>query len=191
MALKSLHIIIQLILLTFFLSGCDYYTPQKSFKLAISKTDYSYNYSAEHLKFFLEQGGYDIEIIFAASAIEANRMVATGEADLTFVMNHSNFIPQVIGPEVSNLRTILPLFPRLFYIFSRNPVDTTNVGEVFRGKSIGVEVLNGETYANLKELLNSGQITDIKIVGREDNPDYIHFWGTSYGARATDLLTKG
>jgi len=171
--------------------SCDFYSPQKSFKLAISKTDYSYNYSAEHLKTFLEEGGYDIEIIPAVNAIEANRMVALGEADLTFVMNHSNFIPQAIGSEVSNLRTIMPLFPRLFYIFSRNPVDTTNASEIFRGKSIGVEVLNGETYANLKELLSSGQITDIKIVSRDDNPDFIHFWGTSYGVRASDLLTKG
>lgn len=179
-----------LIILTLILVGCDYYSPKKSFKMAISETDYSYNYSAQHFKSFLENGGFSIEIIPAASAIEANKMVAEGVADLTFVMNQSNFMPQSIGTEVSNLRTIMPLFPRLFYLFSRHPIDTTNVDEIFKGKSIGVEVMNGETYSNLRDLLSSGRITDIKIVSRDENPDFIHFWGTSYGVRASDLLNN-
>jgi len=189
--LRLIKIFSQIILLTVLLAGCDYYTPQKSFKLAISEADYSYNYSAEHLKTFLEKGGFKIEIVPAVNAIEANIMVAVGEADLTFVMNHSNFIPQVIGSEVSNLRTILPLFPRLFYLFSREPIYASNVDEIFRGKSIGVEVLDGETYANLSELLWSGQISDIEILGGDDNPDFLHFWGASYGPKATGLLAEG
>jgi len=189
--LRLIKIFSQIILLTILLAGCDYYTPQKSFKLAISETDYSYNYSAEHFKTFLEAGGFNIEIVPAANAIEANRMVAKGEADLTFVMNQSNFIAHEVGHEISNLRTILPLFPRLFYLFSSEPIDTTNASTIFRGKSIGVEVMNGETYSNLRELLSSGKITDIKIVSRDENPDFIHFWGTSYGVRASELLEAG
>lgn len=189
--MKNIFTVGSLLLLGCFFVSCEYYKPQRSFRLAVSETDYSYNYSAEHLKSFLEGGGFEIEIIPAENAIEANRMVAQGEADLTFVMNHSEFMPRVIGVEISNLRTIAPMFPRLFYIFSKEQIDTANTKEIFRGKSIGVEVLNGETYSNLIDLLGAGRITDIEIVSRDDNPDFIHFWGTSYGIRATQLLEKG
>jgi len=118
-------------------------------------------------------------------------MVASGEADLTFIMNHSNFISVAIGSNVSNLRTITPLFPRLFYLFSKEKVDTTYENIIFSGKKIGVEVLDGETYTNLRELFDTGHIKDIEIVRNSENPDFIHFWGTSYGKRATDLLENG
>ena len=183
--------ILVLFLFAYLLTGCEYFSPKKSFRLAVSETDYSYNYSAQHLKSFLEEGGFDIEIVKVESAIAANRMVAEGNADLTFIMNQSNFIPKAIGSKVSNLRTIVPLFPRLFYLFSKEKIDTTYERVIFKGKKIGVEVLNGETYTNLKALFDTGHITDIEIISNSDNPDFIHFWGTSYGKRATDLLENG
>lgn len=50
-----------------------------------------------------------------------------GEADLTFIMSHSSFIPEALGSEAGKLRTISPLFERLFFLFSKLPrVDTLN-----------------------------------------------------------------
>ncbi|WP_020533721.1 hypothetical protein [Flexithrix dorotheae] len=182
-------------LYTFFLSlillvSCDILTPQVNFKLAIPVNDFTYNRSAQHLKLFLEKEGYQIDILPCENAIEANKMVGNGEADLTFIMNHSDFIPEVIGSKAGNLRTVLPLFERLFFLFSRNAIlDTTkSTREILANKTVGIEVLGGETHANLKKLLQSCQIQNVEIVTKDQNPDFIHFWGTYYGPRATDLL---
>lgn len=117
-------------------------------------------------------------------------MVATGEADLTFAMDHSDFIPKAIGPEAGKLRTITPLFQRLFFLFSKTDLDTLDREAEFSKKSIGVEVLNGETHRNLLQLLSASKLDNVKIVDRDDDPDFIHFWGTYYGERATTLLNN-
>ena len=105
-------------------SGCDFISPKSSFRLAVPEKDYSYNYSAKHLKEFLEKGGFEIELVFADNAIDANRMVATQEADMTFAMDHSAFIPEAIGSDAGKLRTIAPIYQRLFFLFSKIDLDT-------------------------------------------------------------------
>ncbi len=141
---------------------------------------------------FLKAGRYKVDIVLTENAIEANRLVAQGKADLTFIMNHSEFIPEAIGAETGKLRTICPMYERLLFLFSKQAVaDLLNPGELIEGKSIGVEVLNGETHSNLRYMLKSGKMEDVKIVQRDQNPDFIHFWGTYYGPRATELLETG
>ena len=176
-----------LLLLT--LTGCDFFSPKSSFRLAIPEHDYTYSSTSKHFIAFLEEGGFKVEIIKTKNAIEANRFVAQGKADLTFIMNHSDFIPDTLGTEAGRLRTICPMFERLFFLFSKFPVaDTLNARELLEGKKIGIEVLNGETHANLNYLLNSSKIDDITIVQRDQDSDFIHFWGTYYGPRATELI---
>ncbi len=173
------------------LQGCDYLYPSKKFKLAIPETDYSYDYSASHLQDYLLSGGFSIEIIKAKNATEANRMVAEGKADLTFIMNHSTYIPEVIGTESGQLRTILPLFPRLFFMFSKDSLTGAPPRIALKNKKIGVEIMGGETSTDLERLLDAAKIEDAVIVNKEEDPDYMHFWGTYYGERATDLIEKG
>ena len=180
------HIPIFTLLLLF---SCDIFTPQNRFKIAVPENDFTYNNSAGHLKECLEKGGFRSERVPAVNAIEANQMVAKGEADLTFAMNLSDFIPETIGANAGKLRTLVPMFRRLFFIFSRFPVaDSLNARELLAGKKIGLEVLNGETHRNLELLFESGRIKDVKAVTLNDTPDLIHFWGTFYGPRATDLI---
>ena len=62
--------------------GCDHLKPKRTFRMAIPEKDHSYNYSAQHLKEFLGAGGFNIEIVYTENAIEANRLVAEGSADL-------------------------------------------------------------------------------------------------------------
>lgn len=172
-------------------AGCDLISPEKRFKLAVPDQDYSYQYSAKHLKAFLESGGFEIEIVSAENAIDANEMVAKGEADLTFAMDSSEFIPEAIGPDAAKLRTIVPLFQRLFFLFSMSDVKTPASAAQLEGKSIGIEVLGGETNKTLTNILAAAKIDDVRIIDRDDNPDFIHFWGTYYGERATNLLDEG
>lgn len=177
------------LLLLLFVAGCDIFNPQKTFRLAVPESDYSYFSSAKHLKLFLEQGGFKVEIVPTKNAIDANRLVALGKADLTFIMNHSDFIPKDLGVDAGKLRTICPMFERLFFLFSKVPMnDTLNARELLEGKKIGIEVLGGETHSNLGHLVNSGKIKNVKIVQRDQDPDFIHFWGTYYGPRATKLI---
>jgi len=39
--------------------------------------------------------------------------------------------------------------------------------------------------------LAASRINNVNIVNKDDNPDFIHFWGTYYGDRATALLNNG
>jgi TRAP-type uncharacterized transport system substrate-binding protein len=177
-------------LLILTIHSCDIVSPQRHFIIAVPDGDFTYHNSANHLKTFLEKGGFSIEIITCLNAIEANKMVAEGKADLTFIMNHSSFIPEAIGDGAGKLRTILPLSERLFFLFYKDGTinDSLTDRELLSNKSIGIEVLNGETHTNLERLMQKGKIENVTIVQKDDNPDYIHFWGTYYGERATNLL---
>ncbi len=173
-------------------SSCDSFRPQKSFRIAVPKGDYSYINSSSHLKSFLENGGFNVQIIETDNAISANQMVLDGYADLTFVMNNSDFIPKKLSGNVGSLRTISLLYERLFFVFSRTRHDSTlSRGFTLEGKKIGIEVLNGETHQNLRRIIDLAQIDGVDIVDKSDNPDYIHFWGTYYGDRATKLIDEG
>ena len=186
---RILNRVFVLALMLLSLTGCDNFKPKTSFNLAVPEGDYSYYNSAQHLQSFLKQGGFRVKIITTENAIEANRMVAQGKADLTFIMNHSDFIPTELGSDAGKLRTICPLFDRLFFLFSKVPLnDSLNARELLEGKKIGIEVLNGETHSNLTGLLSSGKLDNISIVPRDQDPDFIHFWGTYYGPRATELI---
>ncbi|MDW5290699.1 TAXI family TRAP transporter solute-binding subunit [Formosa sp. PL04] len=174
-----------------FINGCDFFKPQTTFRLAIPKGDFSYSTSAKHLKYFLEKGGYKINIIETENAIAANKLVAKGDADLTFIMNNSDFIPQVLDSNAGKLRTITPIFERLFFLFSKKEYnDSLNTRQLLEGRRIGIEVLNGETHANLNRLINISKIEHVDIVSQDDDPDFIHFWGTYYGPRADKLLAN-
>ena len=184
-----LSILVALVLL---FAGCDIFNPQKAFRLAVPRNDHTYHTSAEHLLTFLNHAGFEVEVVPVENAIEANRMVASGEADLTFIMTHSGFIPDALGREAGKLRTIAPMFERLFFLFSKTDfANEKHIAYRLEGQSVGIEVLNGETHTNLERLFGSGKISDVEIVQRDVDPGFIHFWGTYYGPRATELIESG
>lgn len=175
-----------------FLSGCDFFSPQQTFRLAIPSNDFTYASSAQHLSSFLKNGNFNIEIMYTENAIEANRLVAQGKADLTFIMNHSDFIPDQLNSNAGQIRTICPIFQRLFFLFSKQKLSgPSNFRELLEGKRIGIEVLGGETHSGLSNLLASSQLEGVGIVGKEEESDFFHFWGTYYGPRATLLIEQG
>lgn len=192
MGIMKVKYILHSVTIMFILSGCDIAKPQKNFKLAIPEQDYFYNYMSSHLKPLLDNKGYRISIIKAENSIEANRMVARGEADLAFINNHSVPVSEKLGVESGRLRTVLPLTTRLLFAFSKNLMsDTATAKELFGNRKVGIEVLNGEAQLNFENFLSRANITGTQLVTFNDNPEVIVFWGTFYGVRAAEFLKEG
>jgi TRAP-type uncharacterized transport system substrate-binding protein len=190
--MKTRYFFLALIAMVLIVIGCDIANPQRSFRLAVPENDYFYNRMATHLKPFLENNGYKIEIVHAATSIEANRMVSMGEADLTFINNHSNEISKKLGVKAGELRTVMPLATRLFFAFSKNALpDTATAKELFENKRIGIELLNGEEQMNIERFFTRTKIDGTRVVAVNDNPDVIIFWGTFYGQRVAKYLEQG
>lgn len=173
-------------------SGCDIITPQRTLRFAVPKSDYFYNLIASHLRPVLTSNGYQIDVVGVANGIEANRLVAQGDAELALSFNHSIIMARELGAPSANLRTALPLVSSILYVFSRTPVtDETTAAELFGGRRIGIELLHGEAHASLDRMLSLSEITGYTFVEMNDNPDVIAYWGTFYGARAKQFMTEG
>jgi TRAP-type uncharacterized transport system substrate-binding protein len=172
--------------------GCDFIAPQRTFRLAYPKSDYFYNLIANQLKPTFAAGGYKIETIETNTGIEANRLVAEGKADLTLVFNHSIIMANELGPEAAKLRTIVPLVSSALFAFSRNPIpEGTTALELFAGKRVGIELLNGETQATFERMMQLSEITGYTFVSNSEDPDVIVYWGTFYGERTRRYLKEG
>lgn len=173
--------------------GCDYYKPKKSFRFAIPENDYIYGYMFSHIKPLLEQNGYSISVVSAERNIEANQLVAEGKADLTFVNNVSSHIAEALGSKSTELRNVLPLAQRALLGFSREETKgPQSARQIFKNKTIGVEILNGEGHGNISTMLERARIDFLKIV-QSDQADYDVrlIWGSSYGKRALEMLDTG
>ncbi len=181
-----------LLAVAIFMSGCDIARPKKNFRLVIPEKDYFYNYISSHLKPFLDSKGYKISIIEAENSIEANRLVATGEADLAIINNNSVPLSEKLGVQSGRLRTVLPLSTRLFFAFSKNLMpDTATIKELFENRKVGIEVSNMEAKLNFESFLSRAKIVGTQLVDMNEDPEVIIFWGTFYGERATKFLKEG
>lgn len=173
-------------------ASCDFAKPKKKFRLAIPKTEYFYNYMADHLKPFLQRQGYDISIIPCDSILEATRMVAEGEADLTFVNNHSTTLALKLGNRSSQLRTIMPINTRILFVFTKEQLkDSATALDLFENKRVGIEFLGGETHLTVKRFLEAAQVHPAKFEPYSDSSDVVMFWGRPYGERSAEWTAKG
>lgn len=173
-------------------TSCDIISPQHTFRFAVPKADYFYNLIASQLKPVLASSGYQVEVLDAANGIEANRLVARGEADLALSFSHSIIMANELGADAANLRTVFPLVSSVLFAFSRTPVtDSTTAKELFGGKRVGIELLNGETQASFDRMMSLSEISGYTFVRVDDNPDVVVYWGTFYGKRAKKFLEQG
>ncbi|MBL7848843.1 MAG: hypothetical protein JNL40_15350 [Cyclobacteriaceae bacterium] len=109
------------ITLGFIPTSCDIISPQRTFRFAVP-SDYYYNLITSQLTPILTANGYRIETVQASSGIEANRLVANGQADLTLAFNHSIIMAHELGPDVGKVRTVFPLVSSVLFAFSKTPV---------------------------------------------------------------------
>jgi TRAP-type uncharacterized transport system substrate-binding protein len=172
--------------------GCDFVRPQKSFRLAVPKSEYFYNYMAGHLKPFLNSKGYNISIVPAENIIEAVHMVAVGKAELALVNNHSVTVALRLGDQADKLRTVMPITSRVLFAFSKDHlVDSATAKVFFENKRVGIESLGGETHLTFVRLLKEAKIKGVTFVTFNDNPDVVVFWDRFYGERAEGWVEKG
>jgi TRAP-type uncharacterized transport system substrate-binding protein len=171
--------------------ACDFTRPQKKFRLAVPKSEYFYNYMAEHLKPFLESKGYKIDIVPAESTIDAARMVADGEAELTLVNNHSTTVALKLADKGDRLRTVMPITTRILFGFTKKRMSDSTATQFFQNKRIGIELQGGETHLTLMRFFSAAKISGVSFVTFEDNPDVVLFWDRFYGERAADWMAKG
>ncbi|HEX6223452.1 MAG TPA: hypothetical protein VFZ52_03530 [Chryseolinea sp.] len=174
-------------------ASCDIYRPQKNFRLAVPKNDALYGYILSHLRTLLEQNGYEVTVLSTDRNIDANRMVARGEADLAFINNVSSHIVEALGVEGGRLRTVVPITRRALLGFSRESVKgTQSVRQIFENKIIGVEIINGEGHGNIKEMLQRARVSHGSIVQSNEAPyDVRIIWGSPYGKRALEMQDSG
>jgi hypothetical protein len=170
--------------------SCDIYRPQTSYTFAVSKNDYLYGLMYSHLKAFMEQNGYKVDVIYTDRVVDANRLVAEGKADLTFVNNTSSHIVEALGEQSGRLQTILPLTRRTLLAFSREDIPATASNrDIFENKVIGVEKLTGEGHGMLEDMFARARIGNVKFVQYDqDEFDIRMFWGSLYGKRASQML---
>ncbi|MEJ1238329.1 TAXI family TRAP transporter solute-binding subunit [Chryseolinea sp. T2] len=188
--LYTLASILGLIALT--VVSCDIYHPQKRFRIAVPKTDVLYNTMLSHVKSLLERAGYEISVVYTDRNIEANQLVAKGEADLAFVNNVSSHIIEGLGDDASELRCVLPMTKRALLGFTRQPTRGQNTRQILENKTIGVEILNGEGHGNITQLFSRAHINNIRIVQSDrDSFDVRLFWGSPYSNRSQQMLDSG
>ena len=169
--------------------SCDVLYNQKKLKLAVATNDYASNNSAAHLKAFLENGGYLVEIVSVATTIEANELVANSGADITFVLNHSLFMPSRLGKQSNELRSIIPLFEPAMFVFAKDSSITETKPDIFSGKKIGIEKFAGEAHLNFQEIMQTAKIDSVEFTENWAG-DFFHFWGTYHGKRAQNSIGK-
>lgn len=180
------------LILSSVLFSCDFIAPRKSFRVAIPKDTYVYHQIFNHLDTLLSKRGYELQLIETENPIRSLQMVSTGDAELTFVNNHSYPLMELLGHDAVNLRVILPVTKRVFLTFVRQPIaDTTSANTIFSGKKIGIEELGGEVQTTLEHRFRRAKIKGIRFVGFDDDPDIIVYWGALHGKRAEEFEKKG
>lgn len=188
----------------FGLSTCDFVAPRKSYRIAVGGNDFTYSYMAGHLEQLMKKKGYEVTVVKTANTLEANAMVARGDAELTFLMNSSMFVPSVLGEQAGKLRTVVPITERLLLLFAKEPMaKDSSLSTLFKESIFGIELLNGETEKHFLQMTRLAGIDSVHLIqlpkpvmqldGMEDAgaTEVIHIWGTNYGPRSKKLLNDG
>lgn len=185
-------IIVFLFIISFVLCSCDIIAPRKSFRVAIQKDTYVYHQIFNHLDTLLSKKGYQLQLIETENPIQSFRMVSSGNAELTFVNNHSYPLMEKLGSDAGNLRVIMPITKRVFLTFAKHPIaDTTSANNIFSGKRIGIEELGGEVHTTLEHRFKRAKIKGIQFVSFDDKPDLLVYWGALHGRRAGEFAKEG
>lgn len=174
------------LVLLYLCAACDLIRPQKKFILAIPEDDIGYQYAGQHLSEFLQQDGFEVEIQTVPTAILANELVAKGEADFTFIKNHSLFLPESMKVSPNELRTLMPLYTNLMLLFSREIKSIRDIGTEKRK----IKVFDTEAFLDLYEIFRLSEIRNLTITPN-DSADLLYFWGTLYEDRSAKLSLDG
>lgn len=138
------HVILA-IFVVFFISGCNH---AKKLKLAISiEGSVTHNFGIE-LSNYLNSLGWKIDTVQGGEAYGSKSIHALleDEIDMSFIQNdlaHTR--------ESNDIRTVLPLFPNISYIFYRDRVNVNDLSDLLSNNSILVSTDDENFYKKLFE----------------------------------------
>lgn len=168
------------------LAGCQ----QGEIRFAVSEQDENYKEFAYYLEEVLEETSMKLEVIEVDNSLIAANMVASKDADLCLLMNHTNLIDQM-GNDVLDLRMLFPVFNRVVYSFHRRDRSPVSMFDLIDGKKVHVGNSTGERYSNFSRIMELTGWSSYEIVSDTSEADVLFFWGTTNARRADDLLDKG
>lgn len=185
--------IVGIIVLLLLVAACDHLTPRTKFVLAVPKSDASYWRAANHIKQVLETGGFDIELMPVQTSQEAAELVAIREADLCLVMNKSVSIAEALGDKATRLRTVLPLFDRAMFFYTKQDSAATAISpeKYFSHKTIGIETADGETQVGLQGMLDRAEVKEDYTIKTDSNTDIRLFWASNFAPQHLKLKASG
>ena len=172
----------------FLLAGCGKEPP---LRLVYNAGDYNYSQTAELLKKVLLSEGYQIQLVPVENAIEGARMVANGDAEFSMIMDQTD-LEEEIGENIDRIRTVVPLFRRVIYIFFQPDIPQNDFfTQMIRGRRIYAGPIGGEKYLSFQRFMKFAGFSDYTITTDSSDAEAIFFWGDTNGQRAELLAKEG
>ena len=159
---RAITALMLLVFLVFGFSGCQ---ESKKLKLAITMEGTAAAKVGRDLAAYLNDKGWDIEVVddkdyYGSKALEA---LVDGNIDLAFMQND-----QAHNRESNDIRTVIPLYPNINYIFYRNHLNPTDLTDLLTNGRVLVGRDDEFFYKSLFEYygvdINSIDLTLIDIV---------------------------
>ena len=132
-----------LLLITFLIIGCH---ESKKLKLAASIEGSSGQELGKKLAEYLNTNGWEIELVTGANAYGSNSIqgLIDKDIDLAFIQNdlaHTR--------ESNDIKTVIPLFPNISYIFYRNHLNPENLNDLLVNNSVLISSDDEKFYKDL------------------------------------------
>jgi TRAP-type uncharacterized transport system substrate-binding protein len=187
----SFRILSVALLIVFVFSACGS-RPQKQWSIAVPINNSKYEVNASLLQELFESEGLELEIIQTTSSIESNRLVASGEADFTMTLAHSDFLIPKLGELGKELRIVMPLFENAIFLFHRKPSVPNSIIELAENSRIFLEVPDSlsEQSIGLQRLFKMLNVKNYEFVQDSSLADVMPVWGTFSGDMAKIMLEK-
>jgi TRAP transporter TAXI family solute receptor len=164
---KQIQLLLMLIIFSV-LFACN--NTEKKYKIAISDSYTSlYQVGIPLIKLLEKEMGVQFEIIDTTSgSVEHIKLLSEGKVDFAIALAtvDGNKFNEVTKPEYDNIRTISPLYNQSLFIIYPDSLTPKNLGDLIRGRRIGLGVKQGGTaqftMQILKELgIDSSEYTPI------------------------------
>ena len=189
MSFRILSFALLLIALTLFSCGSR---SRKEWSIAVPTKNLKYEVNASLLQKLFEEEGLELEIIQVGSTTEANRLVASGKADFTMNLGHSDFLIPKLADLAKELRTVMPLFENAIFLFYRQPTVPKSIIDLTENSRIFLEVPDSlsEQAVGLQRLFGMLNVKDFDFVQDTSQATIIPVWGTFSGELAKKMLEK-
>lgn len=165
---------------------------REKWSIAVATNNSKYETNSSLLQELFRKEGLELEIIHVGSSIEANRLVALGEADFTMSLAHSDFLIPKLGDLAKELRVVMPLFENAIFIFYKKPVAPKSILELIESSKIFLQVPDSlsEQAIGLRKVFGMLNVKDYEFVHDTAQATVMPIWGTFSGELAKEMLQR-